>query len=178
MTAHSPQPSAYRPSFTRLALIVAIALAIMLGGYQYMGLGGPPMQLRLEFSEERGGWLTWLFHRRGPLDLPQPEGPTASLELDIVLRNRGGEAQVLRTDDPCRAVQWFIEDAPGSVIAAKGEACPREAPPAVTIASGQTVTLTETLIFPTPSFEAGRIYRVNLSAYGVVGFTDIRFVRP
>jgi hypothetical protein len=177
MAAQEPQQPAYRPSFTRLALIVAIALAIMLGGYQYLGLGGPAMQLRLEFGQERGGWLTWLFHRRGPLDVPQPEGATATLELDVTLRNRGGEAQTLRADDPCLAVQWFIEDAPGSVIASKGEACPREAPQAVTVASGESLTLTETLTFPAPSFEAGRIYRINVSAYGVVGYTDVRFVK-
>jgi hypothetical protein len=172
------EPPVYRPSFTRLALILAAALAIMIGGYQFLGLQGSALQLRIEAPQDKGGWFGWMVTRRGPLDLPQPEGASFAIDLTFSLRNRGWETVTARTDDPCTAASWYVEEAPGVAIAAKGGQCETPSPAEAVIRSGESVSVTETVAFAAPGYDPGRIYRIHVRYYGVEGYTDIRFVKP
>ncbi len=161
---------------------MALAVALLYGGYQWFGLAGPAIRLTIDppTDLDRSFVLSVLdsvFPRRGPYEIAQPEGSTVELPLRLTIRNRGGETVAMIEADPCKVVQWYVEEAPGVSIASKGDRCPNPVDSAAALESGGEISTVEPVSFPTPSFDEGRIYRIHVRYFGQDGFLDVRFVR-
>ena len=146
-----------RPSAARLAIAFILPLAVILAVYYASGgkIGGDALQLRATTPE----------------DITLASERTTPLALTVELTNRGGDVQRFSVGDPCKVLRWVIQ-APGeATVQSRGDQC-LSVPTDVSLASGETLQRSETLMLDNARYTPGVTYTVYVDFYGVVAKTD------
>ena len=99
------------------------------------------------------------------------EGRVTALPLGVALANRSGSSIQLTAADPCKVLRWVVQAPGDAFVQSKGDACQPEEP-VRPIASGETITLSETLPLVSTRYKPGVRYTLIVQYYGETATTD------